>query len=165
MDKMNVFRMGYFYDVDTNTLHMTKAFERKTLQYGSDEFRLIRKLREVCPDMKTEIHTRDGKAKPLAYEMMKKFIRLLPTSEADLKEMERQQKMSVAYKSPYKFMERWFNDKYPHHKKLLVKNENGETEWDVLSLLAQGKQEEVGGSNVVEMHNKSEPDRNQPASA
>ena len=29
--------------------------------------------------------------------------------EEDLKEMERQQKLSVAYKSPYKYMELWFN--------------------------------------------------------
>lgn len=165
MDKMNVFKLGYFYDVDTNTLHMTKAFERKTLQYGSDEFRLVRKLREVCPEMKTEIHTRDGKAKPLSYEMMKKFIRLLPTAEVDLREMERQQKMSVAYKSPYKFMERWFNETYPHHKDLLVKNEKGETEWDVLALLAQGKQDEHTGSNIVDMRSEPEPDNKQSASA
>ena len=33
--KMN--RNGYFFDVNTKTLYMTKAFERKALQYGSEE--------------------------------------------------------------------------------------------------------------------------------
>ena len=37
--KMN--RNGYFFDVNTKTLYMTKAFERKALQYGSEEFKLV----------------------------------------------------------------------------------------------------------------------------
>ena len=49
--KMN--RNGYFFDVNTKTLYMTKAFERKALQYGSEEFKLAKELRKIFPDIKT----------------------------------------------------------------------------------------------------------------
>ena len=48
--KMN--RNGYFFDVNTKTLYMTKAFERKALQYGSEEFKLAKELRKMFPDIK-----------------------------------------------------------------------------------------------------------------
>ena len=108
--KMN--RNGYFFDVNTKTLYMTKAFERKALQYGSEEFKLAKELRKMFPDIKTEIKVRPSKAKPLTYKQMEAFIALLPTAQEDLKEMERQRKMSVAYKSPFRYMEKWFEKKY-----------------------------------------------------
>ena len=130
--KMN--RNGYFFDVNTKTLYMTKAFERKALQYGSEEFKLAKELRKMFPDIKTEIKVRPSKAKPLTYKQMEAFIALLPTAQGDLKEMERQKKMSVAYKSPFRYMEKWFEKKYPYHKEYMVKDENGEVIWDVASL-------------------------------
>lgn len=65
---------------------------------------------------------------------MEAFIALLPTAQEDLKEMERQRKMSVAYKSPFRYMETWFEKKYPYHKEYMVKDENGEVIWDVANL-------------------------------
>lgn len=130
--KMN--RNGYFFDVNTKTLYMTKAFERKALQYGSEEFKLGKELRKMFPDIKTEIKVRPSKAKPLTYKQMEAFIALLPTAQEDLKEMERQRKMSVAYKSPFRYMETWFEKKYPYHKEYMVKDENGEVIWDVANL-------------------------------
>lgn len=132
---------GYYYDMETNTLHITKAFDRKRLTYGSEEYKIVRELKNYCDGLKIEAHSRATKEKPLSYEMMKKFIRILPTAKADLEEMERQQKMSVAFKSPYKFMERWFNEKYPYYKEMLVKSDNGEVEWDVLALIRQAQEQ------------------------
>ena len=132
---------GYYYDMDTNTLHITKAFDRKRLTYGSEEYKIVRELKSYCEGLEIEVHSRATKEKPLSYEMMKKFIRILPTAKADLEEMERQQKMSVAFKSPYKFMERWFNEKYPYYKEMLVKSDNGEVEWNVLALIRQAKEQ------------------------
>ena len=88
----------------------------------------------MFPDIKTEIKVRPSKAKPLTYKQMEAFIALLPTAQGDLKEMERQKKMSVAYKSPFRYMEKWFEKKYPYHKEYMVKDENGEVIWDVANL-------------------------------
>ncbi len=140
-------KMGYYFDANSDTLYMSKAFDRKTLQYGSEEFRIFEELEKPCPAMTAEIIARKVKEKPLSYEMMKKFISLLPTAEADLKEMERQKKMSIAFKSPYKYMERWFNEKYPYHKELLVKD-GDEVKWDVLAMM---KRKAEAQNNVVEL--------------
>ena len=130
-----VAKVGFFYDVNTDTLYVSTAFDKKRLQYGSDEYKKVREFRAICPDLKMEVVKRAPKKKPLSYEMMKKFISVLPTAEADLKEMERQQMMSVAYKSPYKYMELWFNEKYPNHKELLVKSDDNKVEWDAVALM------------------------------
>lgn len=155
-----VSKNGSYFDPNTNTLYMSNAYNKKRLNYGSDEYKAVRELRTLIPDLKIEIVTRAPKKKPLSYDMMKKFIMLLPTAEEDLKEMERQQKMSVAYKSPYKYMELWFNEKYPFHKELLV----SDSEWDVVALMrladAQKKEQEAQKAEVpaqtsdVETQNK-----------
>lgn len=138
MDKMisaAVAKSGRFYDANTNTLYVSTTYNKKRLSYGSDEYKEVREFRTICPDLKMEVVKRAPKKKPLSYEMMKKFISVLPTAEEDLKEMERQQKLSVAYKSPYKYMELWFNEKYPHHKELLVKSDDNKVEWDAVALM------------------------------
>ena len=129
MMKSALAKVGYFYDANTNTLYLSTTYNKKRLSYGSDEYKTVREFRSICPDLTIEVVKRAPKKKPMSYEMMKKFISILPTSEEDLKEMERQQKLSVAYKSPYKYMELWFNEKYPYHKELLVE-ENDESKWD-----------------------------------
>ena len=146
MMKSAVAKSGRFYDANTNTLYVSTTYNKKRLTYGSDEYKEVREFRTLCPDLTIEIVKRAPKKKPLSYDMMKKFIAILPTGEEDLKEMERQQKMSVAYKSPYKYMELWFNEKYPFHKELLV----SESEWDVVALMrladAQKKEQETASA-------------------
>lgn len=133
---MNLCKNKYYFDVNTHILHMTKAFERQTLQYGSEAFQLVQKLRQMFPDMALEIKSRPARKKPLSYQQMRQFIALLPNAQAGLEEMNRQQKMSVAYKSPYKYMEKWFHEQYPFHEELLVKNEEGGTIWDVVEQIS-----------------------------
>lgn len=147
MMKSAVARVGYFFDANTNTLYLSTSYNKKRLTYGSDEYKTVREFRAICPDLTIEIVKRAPKKKPLSYDMMKKFISILPTAEEDLKEMERQQMLSVAYKSPYKYMELWFNEKYPYHKELQVVSDNGEVEWDAVAMMrlanAQKKENEA----------------------
>jgi len=146
MMKSAVARVGYYYDANTNTLYLSTTYNKKRLSYGSDEYKTVREFRSICPDLTIEVVKRAPKKKPMSYEMMKKFISVLPTAEEDLKEMERQQMLSVAYKSPYKYMELWFNEKYPFHEEMLVKSDNGDVEWDAVALMrladAQKKEKE-----------------------
>lgn len=152
MMKSAVAKSGRFYDANTNTLYVSTTYNKKRLTYGSDEYKEVREFRTLCSDLTIEIVKRAPKKKPLSYDMMKKFIAILPTGEEDLKEMERQQKLSVAYKSPFKYMELWFNEKYPFHKEMLSEKENGEVEWDVVALMrladAQKKEKEAQKAEV-----------------
>lgn len=158
MMKSAVAKRGYFFDMNTDTLYVSKVYEKKRLNYGSAEYKTVLELRKICHELKIEVVSKAYK-KPLSYDMMRKFISILPTAEADLKEMERQQKMSVAYKSPYKYMKMWFNEKYPYHKELLVE-ENGERQWDVIALMrkAEGQKKEKESSKVLTV--KSEHQNN-----
>ena len=152
MMKSAVAKSGRFYDANTNTLYVSTAYNKKRLTYGSDEYKEVRELRTICPDLTIEIMKRATKKKPLSYDMMKKFISILPTAEEYLKEMERQQMLSVSYKSPYKYMELWFNEKYPFHKKIQVEKENGDVEWDVVALMRQAealKKKKEAQNNIV----------------
>ena len=170
MMKSAVARVGYYYDANTNTLYLSTTYNKKRLSYGSDEYKTVREFRSICADLTIEVVKRAPKKKPMSYDMMKKFISVLPTAEEDLKEMERQQMLSVAYKSPYKYMELWFNETYPFHKEMLSEKENGEVEWDVVALMrladAQKKEKEEAQkaevpaqnteveaqNNIVELH-------------
>ena len=140
-------KMGYYYDCNTNTLYMSKAFERKTNQYGSEACKMILEMEKMFPGLTIEVCARAAKVKPLSYKQMKEFINLLPTAKADLEEMERQMKMSVAFKSPYKFVERWFNEKYPYHKEYKVEKD-GETVWDIAALCHKATAEK---NNISEL--------------
>ena len=136
--KVALSKVGYYYDVNTDTLYVSSVFNKKRLNYGSNEYNIVRNFREISSDLTIEIVKRAPKKKPLSYNMMEKFITILPTAEEDQKEMERQKKLSLAYKSPYKYMELWFNEKYPFHKELLVE-ENEESKWDVVALMRKAE--------------------------
>lgn len=159
MMKSAVAKYGYFFDMNTNTLYVSKAYDKKRLNYGSAEYKTVLELRKFCPELKIEALSKAPRKKPLSYDMMRKFISILPTAEADLKEMERQQKMSVAYKSPYKYMEMWFNEKYPYHKELLVE-ENGERQWDVIALMRKAESQKKEKENSEAWTVRSEPQNN-----
>ena len=78
----------------------------------------------VYPDMKIELYAPTRK-KRLTYEMMEAFIRIMPDAEKNFAAYTRVRKMSVAYKSPYKFVEDWFAKQFPYYGEFFVE-ENGE---------------------------------------
>ena len=47
----------YSYDVTTNTLTMSTAFEKKASTYGTSEFHLLMELRRDHPGLTIEVET------------------------------------------------------------------------------------------------------------
>ena len=138
MNVMN--KNGYFFDADTLTLHMTKAYERKTLLYGSPECGMVLDLQRRFPEMTIEVHKRKPSSnKPLPYKMMKDYIAIMPNAAAMLKEFERVQKASIAFKSPYKYVEKWFKNNYPHYENYIERDEDGTVVWKVTEIMAEVK--------------------------
>ena len=133
---------GYYFDVDSLTLYMTKAYEKKTLIYGSAECGLVLEMRRRFPEMTIEVHKRKPSSnKPLPYKMMKGYIAIMLNAAAMLEEFERVQKASVAFKSPYKYVEKWFKANYPHYGEFVEKDENGNPVWKVTEMMAEAKKQ------------------------
>ena len=46
---------NYYFDFNTNTLYMTKAFDKKASQYNSAECNIIMSLRQMFPNLTVQI--------------------------------------------------------------------------------------------------------------
>ena len=99
----------------------------------------------VYPDMKIELYAATRK-KRLTYEMMEAFIRIMPDAEENFAEYRRVRKMSVAYKSPYKFVEDWFAKQFPYYGQFFVE-ENGEAKWNVVEVYKKAKEQAEAKQN------------------
>ena len=133
---------GYYFDLNTMTLHMTNAYERKTLVYASPECYEVLKYQRRFPEMTIEVHKRKPSSnKPLPYKMMKAYIAIMPNAAAMLEEFERVQKASVAFKSPYKYVEKWFKGQFPNYEKFVKYDENGNLVWKVTDLMTEANRE------------------------
>lgn len=132
---------GHYYDFDTNTLYVTKAYLKKAETYGTPECNSLNEMMEQFPGMKIEIHKKSRTNNAISYEMMEGFIRIMPQAEWRMKEYQRIKQVSLAYKSPYKFVCAWFEKQFPYYGKLTEHDENGTIKWDVVAMYEQAKNE------------------------
>ncbi len=139
---------GNYYDRETNTLYMTRAFSKKSEYYGTDECTLLIKMEKQYPGIKTIVYKmRDNKAK-LTYQLMEKFIAMMPDVEANLNEYKTVKKVSLAMANHYKYVLDWFQKKYPHYEVVIVVAEDGTIEWDAVKMLEKAKAEKVKPEKV-----------------
>lgn len=121
---------NYYFDYNTNTLYVTKAFDKKASQYNSAECNTIMSLRQMFPNLTVQIaEAPKAKSKALSYDLMLKYIVRMPNARDLLKEYENVRLMSKCQKSPYKYVCKWFEAKFPNYGKMLNFNENGELVW------------------------------------
>lgn len=132
---------GHYIDVNANKLTVTKAFYKKAEEYGTDECMKLIEIEKMFPTMTVEVYAPKRKSSPISYEMMELFIRIMPDAENNYTEYCRIKKMSVAYKSPYKFVSDWFTKLFPYHAELTAKNDEGVQVWDAAKMYAKAKEE------------------------
>ena len=132
---------GHYIDVNANTLIVTKAFHKKSEEYGTAECMKLIEIEKMFPTMKVEIYTPKRKSSPISYDMMELFIRIMPDAENNYTEYLRVKKMSVAYKSPYKFVSDWFTKTFPYHTEIAAKDDKGNRVWDAAKMYAKAKEE------------------------
>ena len=126
--------------VDHNgILYVSKSFQTNANYYGTTEYRKMNEILAVYPDMKIELYAPTRK-KRLTYELMEAFIRIMPNAEENFAAYTRVRKMSVAYKSPYKFVEDWFAKQFPYYGEFFVE-ENGEAKWNVVAAFEKAKEQ------------------------
>ena len=132
--------------VDHNgILYVSKSFQTNANYYGTTEYRKMNEILAVYPDMRIELYVATRK-KRLTYEMMEAFIRIMPDAEKNYTEYKRVRKMSVAYKSPYKFVEDWFAKQFPYYGEFVVE-ENGEAKWNVVAAFEKAKEQAEAKKN------------------
>lgn len=132
---------GHYYDFDTNTLYVTKAYLNKAQTYGTSECDSLNAMMAQFPGMKIEIHKKNRTNNAISYEMMEGFIRIMPQAEWRMKEYQRIKQVSLAYKSPYKFVCAWFEKQFPYYGKLTAHDENGTIKWDAVAMYQQAAEE------------------------
>ena len=136
---------GHYADILNGVLYVSKSFQNNANYYGTTEYRKMNEILAVYPDMKIELYAPTRK-KRLTYEMMEAFIRIMPDAEKNFAEYRRVRKMSVAYKSPYKFVEDWFAKQFPYYGEFFVE-ENGEAKWNVVAAFEKAKEQAEAKKN------------------
>lgn len=136
---------GHYADTTNGILYVSKSFQTNANYYGTNEYNKMNEILAVYPDMKIELYVATRK-KRLTYEMMEAFIRIMPDAEKNYTEYCRVRKMSVAYKSAYKFVEDWFAKQFPYYGQFFVE-ENGEAKWNVVAAFEKAKEQAEAKKN------------------
>ena len=132
---------GYYFDFDNKVLTVTKEFAEKAGDIDSRECKMFLNLRSRFSGVTMKVReTKSGKKK-LTYSLMLKYIVRMPNARDLLKEYENVRLMSKCQKSPYKYVCKWFEAKFPNYGKMVSFDEKGELIW---------KKEEDDKANRIE---------------
>ena len=141
---------GYYFDFDTKVLTVTKEFAEKASDIDSPECAKFLALRNRFPGVTMKVReTKSGKKK-LTYPLMLKYIARMPNGVELVKEYERVKLMSQSQKSPYKYVCKWFEAKFPNYDKALIFDEQGNVDWAAV-MKKEDAEDPKREDNVVEM--------------
>lgn len=144
--KMN----GYYFDFDTKVLTATKEFAEKAGDIDSPECAKFLALRNRFPGVTMKVCEMKSGKKKLTYPLMLKYIARMPNGVELVKEYERVKLMSQSQKSPYKYVCKWFEAKFPNYDKALIFDEQGNVDWAAV-MKKEDAEDLKSEDNVVEM--------------
>ena len=104
--------------INDNQAQVTKAFAKKAMIFGTEEFKLWREYLAYYPEAKMVPKTIKKKAnkkvitKHMTYENMRLYINLQDDSKTVIAEFEKQVKLSKIKENPYRSVLAWFMKKY-----------------------------------------------------
>ena len=105
--------------IDEKTAQVTKAFQKNSSIFGTDEFKLWREYKAMFPEavMVTKTIKKNPNklniTKNMTYENMAAFIREQDDAEAVMAEFKKQINLSKVKANPYRAVLAWFKKKYP----------------------------------------------------
>ena len=133
---------GHYVDMAAFRLYVTPAFEKKASYYGTPECDIMNAILDAFPNMAVEVVKPERKNNAITYDMMEKYITIMPDAANNMAEFKRIKKVSHAYRSAYQYVADWFATKFPHYGEMLVKDEKtGEIKWDVLAQYKKAQEE------------------------
>lgn len=117
------------YDRMNNTLIITKAFEKRANNYGSNEYYLLRKAMEENPNSRIVYKSAKKKTyKALSYEAMEEYIKISTNSEEAVLRFKAVKKVAAAKGTAYPATKKWFLATYPEYKDIQMEKEAIDTQ-------------------------------------
>jgi len=125
--------------IGINKAQVTKAFAKKAVIFGTEEYKLWREFKQDFPN--AEMVTKSIKRNPnkktnrnMTYDRMKLYIGVQKNAVELMEEFERQSKLAQIAPSPYHAIVAWFNEMFDDtedYKRIFnTKNETTENESD-----------------------------------
>lgn len=112
---------GYKIDFASETLYMNYTFAEAATNPTSDEYKLLKTLREDFPNMAVVV--KSGRVqktahhnKRLTYKNMETYIRAHANSDELLEVFETVKALSKPLASPYSYVHDWFVTQFPNYK-------------------------------------------------
>jgi len=157
---------GYFHDITTNTLHITKEFERNSNRIGTWECAVMDNLMlkfAAKPTVEVHSHKRTPR---LTYKMMEVFISKMPNAEANFAEYSRIVLKSKIARNPYKEVLNWFEATFPHYGKLTVVKDD-KLVWNALDEYRKALEQQAArkANNIVVLPQNAEEAHDDSVSA
>lgn len=119
---------NYKMDFTTNTLTITKDFERKAMNINSIEYQTLKQLKADFPSLrivkKVSPKRKSSLARP-TYDKMVKFLSCQANSAILLKEFAEVREYSKAQENPYQFVREWFFANFPNYQSIPKFDEAG----------------------------------------
>ncbi len=119
---------NYKMDFTTNTLTITKDFEKKAMNVNSVEYQTLKQLKADFPSLrivrKASPKRKSSLARP-TYDKMVKFLSCQANSAILLKAFAEVREYSKAQENPYQFVREWFFANFPNYQSLPKFDEAG----------------------------------------
>lgn len=139
---------NYKFDFNTQTLTITKDFEKKMMNPTSTEYQIYIQLRKDFPNFQMKERTTNRKKpnpyKGLTFSKMENYINLHENAEELLTLFNAVKEIGKCQNNTMKYVADWFIAQFPNYKEMPLFNKNGK-----ILYVAPLKPEEKG-SNVSE---------------
>ena len=106
---------GHKYDAITNTLMISRAFEKRAKNPNTTEYALYYKFHTDIPDAKIVVDDKCKGSRDVSTKEMESYIKRCNNHVARLKEFNRQMVLAKVQKHPIKFMQNWFHENYANY--------------------------------------------------
>lgn len=107
--------------ISDDKAQVTKAFAKKAVIFGTEEFKLWYKYKKLYPNAHMEVKKikknplKQNSTKNLTYENMAIFILQQDNADELMKEFKREYNMSKVQANPYRYVVAWFKHKFEDH--------------------------------------------------
>ena len=119
---------NYKINFTTNTLTITKDFEKKAMNINSVEYQILKQLRMDFPSLrivkKASPKRKSSLARP-TYDKMVKFLSCQVNSAILLKVFAEVRELSKGQENPYQFVRGWFHQNFPNYQSIPKFDETG----------------------------------------
>ena len=118
MSKIRIPSMGYYFDWQTNTLHMTYRFSVKASDMTSKEYDIYDKFSMRFPNMRTIIEAPKKRKSPyITYDRIGAYIACQNNATELMAQLHKVIEEARGQKSPRKFVDEWFRKTFPNFGK------------------------------------------------